>query len=369
MVVTENTKQKSSQPEYIFYILYFITLSAFFISSFFPNTRLWGINHWSFLPDYWRYFILVIGITIPSLMLIQFKKNEHYESLNQDCFSKKQFYIFATLSIIAFGCIFYLLRVQTYFLGDGYTVLSLLSSDTPLIKNREIGEALAHLWVKDLFGTGETAALISFQVISITSGVFFLIISFFIAREFTERRDHQIFLYLGIATGGFMLLFFGYVENYSIFVTSVILFILIGRFILAGRLSRWFIVPFFMLALFFHIMGITLLPGMIYILFSKSKISDLFLKLKPYWQYLLCSLVFIIPAIIFSYYYTSNNFFKFSILPVTEAIFTVENYTLFSFNHILDILNLIFILTPASLLFFGLIFFYGNISKKVKILC
>ena len=50
-----------------------------------------------------------------------------------------------------------------------------------------------------------------------------------------------------------MLLWFGYVEFYSLFVLSIAIFTITGCSILNGLLSRWFILPALVFSTFLHI--------------------------------------------------------------------------------------------------------------------
>jgi len=62
-------------------------------------------------------------------------------------------------------------------------------------------------------------------------------------------------------------------------------------------------------------------------------------------------ILFLVLSALFYYFYTYNYFFRFAVLPVIANSFTPEGYTLFSSKHLLDILNLLFLLIPPIVLF------------------
>ncbi|MCK4461803.1 MAG: hypothetical protein KAW46_08350, partial [candidate division Zixibacteria bacterium] len=128
----------------------------------------------------------------------------------------------------ASAVLFYFLRARTHFLGDGYTLLSSLATDqATAMKIREYGESLLHIWLENLIGgDGQAAALLSYQIISIAAGLLFVIVTALFASKLFERTADRVLFLLGVCTGGYMLLFFGYVENYSLFVLSVLVYTL-----------------------------------------------------------------------------------------------------------------------------------------------
>jgi len=238
-----------------------------------------------------------------------------------------------------------------HFLGDGYTVIAYLANENPLIKTREIGESLAHIWMKNILpGTPKEASLLSFQVISNISGFLYLVSLTLFTRSIFKRFSDRIIFWLGMATGGYMLLFFGYAEYYSLFVLSTMIFALTGFLAIKENINKWLVLIPLLLAIFFHIMGVFLIPGAVYIIFSTGKIGKKFTRLKRKTGNILWISVVFVAIAVFYYVYTKSYFFQFAFLSLTGGIVTVEGYTLFSFNHIADFINLLFLLLPGVLL-------------------
>ncbi|MEW6049581.1 MAG: hypothetical protein AB1644_00720 [Candidatus Zixiibacteriota bacterium] len=329
---------------------YLTTLALFFVASFYPELRLWGIGHWAFLPAWGRLVLLVVGLLIPFLIRHTLTFRSVGIEMTDKDISAKTYLVFAFATVVVLGSLFYLLRARYYFLGDGYTLLSELSAETPLVKGRGIGEGLTHVWLKSLIG-GDTrrAALLSYQLLSIGSGLLFMSLTFLSASALFDRHKDRLIFAVGILSGGYMLLFFGYVENYASFCLSICLFTLAGLLIAIGKLRRWLILLPLVLALFFHVLGLTLIPAAAYILFRETKMHRI-LADRNWLLRAGAALVLITgAALLFTYLYRTEYYFRFAFVPIWSSLFTVEGYTLFSAAHLLDFGNLILTLMPGLL--------------------
>ncbi|HWR83762.1 MAG TPA: hypothetical protein VN285_10690, partial [Candidatus Deferrimicrobium sp.] len=329
--------------------VYYICIASLFAISFFPHYRIWGLNWWAYFPLWVQCGLLGIGVVIPVIMWLV-SKSVHGRGGTQGTNSKSpgRYLTISPALCVLFGLVFYFLCARTHFLGDGYTLLSLLAADNPLIKPRELGESLIHIWVKWLVGgTGEPAALLSFQIVSIASGT--LLVSFvaYAARRLFERNIDRILFLLGVSTGGYMLLYFGYVENYALFVLSVTVYVLTGLLALTNRVRRRLILPPLVLACLFHVLGFTLIPSAAYVLLADTKIGRAMSRLNGRQKALVAISLPAILSILFAYFYLTSYYFRFAFVPLMQNRFTVEGYTLFSLNHLLDYLNLLFLLAPA----------------------
>jgi len=328
---------------------YYAVLVVFLAASFFPEHRLWGVNWWAYFPGYVPFILFAIGSVAPIVMRLVLRRGELDIDDNQVSADRSSKYFIIVFSLtVLYGLAFYLLRARTHFLGDGYQILSLLTSDNPFIKPTERGEALVHLWVKSLVGdTGGASALLSYQIVSISAGVLFLIAVAWVSKRLFDRTIDRVLFWLGLASSGYMLLFFGYVENYSLFVLSVAVYSLMGLLVVRGKINRWLILPVVVLPIFFHVLGVTLIPSAIYLLVAKSKLGNTLARLNRKTKLLLGVIAAVILASLFYYFYSTNYFFRFAFVPLFENRFTVEGYTLLSFKHLLDYFNLLVLLLPS----------------------
>ena len=332
--------------------VYAAVLSVYLAASFFPSRYLWGVDWWGYYPIIVPLVLFGLGLLAAAGSIILNRRPEP-ETGNQN---GGYFWIAATVWVAA-GLLFYLLRVQTHFLGDGYNLLSSYEKGIHLIKTTGWGESLMHIKLKTLLGGDNLKdSLASFRIISIGSGLGFTAAVLYAAGRLFERRPDRCLFVLGLLSSGYMLLFFGYVEYYSCFVAAVGIFTLSGIMALRGLAGRWVVLPGLVLAVFCHVFGLLLIPGALYIFLSNSKLSRWFESINLKLRRLLLLVVLIAGGVVFYDYYRESLFFQFSLLPLFENRFTLAGYTLFSGLHLFDMVNLAMVLVPALPLLVVLLF-------------
>lgn len=315
-----------------FFVAYYIVLAAIAAASFFPQYRVWSFHHFGFLSPLAMYITLGIAALLPiGAMKIRF-------SLDDESTFGSKYLIGLGLFWAALLIVF---RTRGHFLGDGYSLVTSLNESDGVIKMREIGEVLAHVGVRSVLeGITDTPGLMSYQLISIASGLIMLGIVFYYTRKLIVGRWLQLLFVIGLLSSGWSLLYFGYVENYSLFVTAVLWFVLQGLSIVHSDTPRWTIVIPLAVAVFLHILGVTLIPATIFLLILHGHLRS---KLRR-------SILIVIGLIglaAATYFYFTNMFVRFALLPIVPNEITVEGYTLFSLKHLLDYLNLLLLFAPG----------------------
>ena len=357
------------QPQASHFVLYYLSLAAVMAASLYPESRTWGLNQWSFLPQIWFYLLFSTSILLPPVYSLLKKKRSKAISLRiQSAFdSKITYFIFSLALVCTLGLCFYILRAKTHFLGDGYLNLTSLASSNPLVKFSSYGTVHILIWLKSLIGSSVySSALLSFQIVSVLSGVLFAIVTCILARKLFDNRYDSLLFALGMISGGYTLLFFGYVEYYSLFVLSVLVYTIIGLLIVKGRVNRWVIIPLFLLSNFFHAFGISLIPSTLFLLLHDTRAVVYFgrrTRSAKWWAAAMASMLLIAA---FFYLYMNSYGFRFSVVPIFPDRFTVEGYTLFSFKHILDFFNLLLLLLPGLPVFLLLLPYLSKQSLKQK---
>ena len=317
------------------------TVLALLAASFFPELRLWGFHVQAYLPLWAK--ILLAAIALLPLLLLRTRLLAGRDDSAPPGPGRSEYPLLACTILLLLVGLFIVFRARAHFLGDGYTLLSILSAEDPLFKMREVGESLAHIWLKKAVGLeGEPGALLSFRIIAVTGGVVFTVSVLLAAARLYERTLDRLLFALGLLTGGYMLLFFGYVEYYALFVTTVAVFALVGLAVARGRLALWWLLPPLVVATFFHVLGVTLVPAAAYLFLRR-------LPVRRAWTVVAVSGAVALAAVV--YFYFTNFFFHFALLVPWAHQFTPEGYTLFSPAHLADYLNLLFLLLPG----FGLL--------------
>jgi tetratricopeptide (TPR) repeat protein len=346
LCILDRMSQNRSEYSQIALAAYLGTLLLFLIGSFFPQARLWGMNWWTWFPLWLRLSLFAVGVIAP--WLIYKTCNRIYSGASD--ISGRWYALLSVLLVITASVAFYFLRVRTHFLGNGYTLLANLASSTPTTKGHEIGEELVHQWTKALIGGNtEATALLAYQTVSILVGIIFVLaVVYFAKRLFESRLDRLLFL-LTLLSGGYMLLFFGYVENRTLLCLLIGLFTLTGLLISQGRANRWFILPPLGLALVTHIFAVALIPSAVYLLLPGTTFGDRCAALSMRAKSAVTIVAVSLALGAFAYEFFSDYFFRFAVVaPVTDR-YTEAGYTMFSLKHVLDYVNLLFVLSPGVL--------------------
>ncbi len=114
-----------------------------------------------------------------------------------------------------------------------------------------------------------------------------------------------------------------------------------------GRINRWFILGPLVVSVFLHAFGIILVPSALYLLFAGTRIGETIANFRTPVKAILAAAVVAVAAVAFYYLYQSSYFFQMAFVPLREGEYTLEGYTLLSWNHIVDIFNLLILLFPA----------------------
>jgi Flp pilus assembly protein TadD len=325
---------------------YAVTVAALFAASFFPQERIWGLTLWAYLPVYVRAALVVVA---GLLGLLAWRLGRANASDEPAAHNRVYLLAAAVLAVVSLAA-YVILRSRYHFLGDGYTVLSLLTDNPDYGKWRSYGASLVVSLIRQVIpGESEKATLTSFQSVAIGSGLIYLVAVWMFSRWIFATIRERFWFFALLLTSGFVLLFFGYVEYYSLFIVAVTVFGLTGLLIAGQHLSRWWILPALAAAMALHVLGAVLAPAAVYLLLADSKTGQWFTsQSKP------VKAAFITVATagtggIFIYLYETSYFFRFAFHPLWTDRFTRFSGTAFSPSHLADVANLFLLLLPGLL--------------------
>ncbi len=195
--------------------------------------------------------------------------------------------------------------------------------------------------LRPLFGADpHAAALRTYQSVACASGVLLVAGAAVFARAtLPSRRDRALFVAL-VATSGPMLLFFGYVENYAPFaaLTGVTCFTAVAA--LEGRIRRaWVLVPAIP-AIAAHAFGPLLLPAVAWVFLAETPAARRWgaAPRALRWSALAAAAAAAAAGLVQGC--ERSMAVRLAVLPVPRTWYTLEGYTLFSRNHLLDLANL-----------------------------
>jgi tetratricopeptide (TPR) repeat protein len=346
--IDSSKTSKSGQGVYLS-AAYYLVIALFLLASLFPEARVWGINWWGYLPFMAKLGLLMVGIAVLPTVTYWARRSQNDSPPIRDAAQRSTGYLRrAGLTIILFGFSFVMFRGTTHFLGDGYQLLSRLADRVPPVKTWDVGATLIHFTLFSLLsGEPNARALLTYQTISIASGVGLLVTIAFLSRTLFNDNLQRYLFFLGLASGGYMLMFFGYVENYALLVSAIMVYVLMGLVALKGKASQWWVAPPLLLAIFLHIFSVLLIPSLLYLMLRNTPIGQWIKGLSAKMKLLIGAAVALVGVFIYYYLYTNYYFFTFALLPIVPNRFTVENDTLFSIKHVTDICNLLMLLVPG----------------------
>jgi tetratricopeptide (TPR) repeat protein len=232
--------------------------------------------------------------------------------------------------------LFIVFRCKNYVLGDSFRLMPLLGEPMSFSPTEHLTLLLLRQ-LYDLIGDAE----VTYLVVSVTSGVLFLIIVVLFAKHVARNRTDQIAavaVFLGLAQ---IQLFFGYVENYSLVTALITIFIFLGLLSLENRRYFWWAVIVFTLAGAFHLLAGFLLPGLICLFWLRGREER-----QPRYI-LIASIVTIIAvaaSIILTMQFEEESIFN----PIIAS--SGNPYSLFSTQHLTDVMNILLLVAPLPAL-------------------
>ncbi|MEP0827275.1 MAG: glycosyltransferase family 39 protein [bacterium] len=326
----------------------------------------WGIDQVGLFPTYiqiiWFALLLlslaatVSGWSGPGLM----------EYLNRLLWGEKNAKIrWGLLGILTL--LFIVFRFEAHLYGDAYIRISNLSQKAiPIFRWYEYGgTVLPYLFYLPLKGLGikpEPVAAWGFQIVSFLSGMAFLITGRLVAKKVSSDYNARSFFFCLTVFSGLTLYGFGLVEVYSPLVPLAAWFILQAFRYYESPSARNLILLFLIVAigLCIHLLFAAMLPSAIFAAFGhmvnrskKESITALLTSLA-----VLCGAVATIYILAEQDIAVGRHF-----LPLTEKPPFVD-YSIFSLNHLVDILNLATLFAPLFILF--LFFSAFRLIKKER---
>ena len=328
-----------------------VTYALFGIASFLPLPTMWGINHLMFFPAWGKYLYLAGGLLLVYLLFGKLPERGIETVLEKaGHWLWEGVWWHRGIVSITFLLIFYLAKTQTHFLGDGYSWLHVFGhSEGYTNAGIEPASIAAVKTLQSLLG-GFTYdnAISAFRILSFASGLIVVYNLIYMAgKVFTESRL-RLFGLFTLVFSGTLLLFFGYIEFYPMLWAMVSLFIRFSLDYLEERRYLTWALLFFVLAIAVHLQAVYLLPSAILVLLSLRFKDAYWLKWAGWSGYVWIALIavgFLSVAVLKSIGGDLGRPF----LSFISSLPNYPSYAIFSKCHLLDVLNLILLIFPASL--------------------
>ncbi|MBE0642899.1 MAG: hypothetical protein IH600_02360 [Bacteroidetes bacterium] len=338
-------------------------------AAFVPEARVWGLHALAYLPLWAAVLLGAAGLLFatPLLYRIFSWKARTFLAVS----STAPAWLWPVLMAVIAGALFWVFRMQTYFLGDGAVYLAEIyryTSGLPYVH-----DVLFSTWSAPLTGAGiatlamylsksvtEPGSLMAytqsaFWLSGLVAGMAYILLSFTAARRMFRDAELRFgFLILLLFTPG-VLFFFGYVEYYTLFFTTGLAYFLTLTLAVRGQISVAWPAAAFVLMCAFHLMGVLALPSLLLLVVLRFGGDAGRRLLKPAVVFSAIGAVLIAAGV---YYFASGIAWDGSRVALALQPFgsegAVQQYTLLSGWHLVDVLNLLFLLAApvVPLLFF-----------------
>ncbi len=232
---------------------------------------------------------------------------------------------FLALAMIVFLAGLALLHSENHLLGDGYNVMGNIRAGKYHSQTEPLSYIL-HAGLAGVFAGSADNVALAFRVTSLIAGLILFGFLFFWTRD---RRHGMLFLaaFLSFAVLQFLA---GYVENYTFsFLFSLLYLAQACRDLEQSRL-RVITILFFVVAVAFHLSAAVLLPAVAYQLYRST---------TGKWSRSLILLITASCGALGIVFITKSGFLSHAFVPLLP---TSENaYSLFSSEHLLDLVNVL----------------------------
>lgn len=319
-----------------------------FLPFLFPGSRLWGFNHLLFLPPAYTWIYLAGGLIFFGLYLppVSARFESAFNLVSEGFYGKNHRLKLSLFSAAALG-LFWLFRVPTNLLGDGYTLIYNMGNDLPVVfKWSEIGSVKAiYLLSHILPFSGMDLGRYSYAIASVVSGAITVFFLGLLTYELVRENVARLFIFGLLLMSGWMLLFFGYVENYTViwpFVTAYLYYSI--RFIKRrGNLIAPTVLM--LIGIILHLQVLFFLVSYPVLVFSRGPGRQFFLDHKK----MVWSLISVLTAaagVVFLLRYRNSLVFRSFFVPLFARP-GVPYYSLLSPSHLLDMFNELILLIPS----------------------
>ncbi|MCK4545825.1 MAG: tetratricopeptide repeat protein [Candidatus Eisenbacteria sp.] len=300
----------------------------------------WGFHHYFFLPRTWTVVLLGIGcllclpwnwsrLSAPGNRAGLFPGGNRLSPATRD-----------VLIAAIFGIVFWQFRMPLHFLGDGRLIIRLLDQGfwfhphEPL--DRMIHAGVLQIARPLLRWDGETV----YSVLSVTAGAVYV----FAALRLGRLLGRRVFVTSCLMTLGTVQLFFGYAESYSLATAMILVYLLTALQYLAGTRRLIWIVLALVAGIALHFALLFLVPSFLYLLWA-GPAADSRNSMRRLGVGAVLSAAATVFLLAMSRRLAPDDT---SLLLVPILPDPIAQYTLLSWEHLVDVLNEQVLISPLG---------------------
>ncbi len=331
---------------------------ATLFAGLYPNANNWGVNQIGFLPVFLQFLtiLLMCSFCIPSIQIKVLGFLDVIESKIEKYSITIRRALFLIFLVFA-GCLFWLFREELPLSGDGSWLIRQvpLIDDVSQIRINFTNQPFVGLIIWNLFKflsslNLPSSATLTYQLLSIVSGVGVILFFSILARDLFEVTvERYLFLFFVLFSGGFQI-FFGNIENYAFTYFVLIMFIVYGVKYLENKGSLIYVSVLFGILFSSSFGAIVFSPALAWLYFKgfrqreiRAILISIFLTIG-----LSCLLLWA-SGYTWKTFIAVFEFSPFHHLSLTDIKTEWHGYTLLSWKHFLELGNFVLKISPFAL--------------------
>ena len=319
-----------------------------FLAFLMPGARLWGINHLVFLPSAYTLAYVLGGLCVAAMFFPSLREAgaKLYEAVAEWLLarpSRAKWMILAAAALV----VFWLARLPVFVLGDSIPAMANIGSDKPAIfKWSEMGAIYAAYLVAQIIPyTGARLGEYAYGVIAVGSGAVTVYFFCCLAYEIGKDAAGRLFMLCLILGAGWIVLFFGYTENYPILWPFMSAYLYFSVQFLREKGSLVWPTVMLLAALILHLQTLFFLASFPLLLVARGKPARFYAAHKKAIR-LAAAVACVAVAFAIIRMYQDSQELRSYLIPLLNGRPPAADYSLFSPTHMADILNQFFLLAP-----------------------
>jgi len=348
--------------------LFSIIVLLHLVGAIFPEYYTWGFNYWGLFPLPLAIGILILAFILltPPVVGLVGRFCERFITALSRFQDKSNLWLSGVVATIILFILFYIFRSRALVYGDGFMVLD---NQTNLEKTFEFGvyymKPLVVLFHREAYRILSSFLPYSPDVILGLINIFGGLVAFWalfrIAFLLASERFTRWFVILGTLTSGTVILFFGYLENYTWPVSISLWSLAFTVGYIKNKNAGWLALLTAVVAAGFHLFTLPFLFIAIFAVLLKQRIVKRSFD-KMFW-YVNWGLVAISFLVVLVFQITRQQEFFVRIWPVEN-----HPYWFLSGYHLLDVFNESILVAPIGLLvLLYMIFMRPQIRESIPV--
>jgi tetratricopeptide (TPR) repeat protein len=323
----------------------------------YPNALHWGFHFTGFLPA--TNVVILLSIWIAGILFaLWFDVRKVFDPIQS--FMNERPVAFLSLIGIIFILAAILLRVKVPLLGDSFYIVNhyadVSRGESPLDpRNEPLASFLFYLFMTIQGKPSYQEFLNAFFYGELVLGVIFIVVVYGIVKSLLSPEQPRFMAFVFLLSLPYMQLFFGYIENYSLILTMLALYIACAILVLQEKIPFYMLAFALILCLLSHFLSGLLIFSFLFVAYDcmiRGKKLDVSIGA------LICFASFVVVMSTVKWDITKilqisphSHFFSLS-TPDNNGWMQSQPYGFFSFYHLTDLLNYAALMTPAIIALF-----------------